>query len=633
MFRQSFGFRIFLLNFFLLILPVLVYLFLISKYEYDNKIKTIIFDLKDIGTAKASLFNDIIESDFRSIDYLINSIYFNNKNPTQEQIENNLINLQRSEGYAAVHYFEKNGDKIIAKASSDLDVIGEDSGFRNYLKDAFKTGKGIEMAYGGWPEQQPLLFIAKAIQNEKGEYDRVYVVVSFVRDLLSSLVNLKNISTSAKFSIITKNNTIFFSNDINFIKASSSVVQGATAEDIQKEELYGGLLLDAANINLTPIKHINNAYRWEIEKERYIGVKIPISNLDYYLLINENESIILNRFYIDFGKILIFLLLVIAIVVLVNILFIRRLSMPFNKLVEVIQQIGQGDYKASYKPQTLGFEINKVGLALNDMTKKFVSNLQSAKEERLKREVLAKELRLGREIQKKILPQDLPDFPQAEVYAYSLPGLEVAGDFYDVYAKKKEGSEEKKLIVTIGDTSGNGISGCLYSFGLRSMLRSYGMRYDDLRVILNLANTLFCLDTSKTSTFVTAFILEFDPSTNILQYGSAGHIPILHIRQDKTIEELSTKGIALGVTTEANFETNSTVIKKGDILFTYTNGILNLKNSINEPFGKERLKEFLLKNIHLSVKEMVENLAEELKLFSKGIKNSDDITLLAFKII
>jgi serine phosphatase RsbU (regulator of sigma subunit) len=632
MFRQSFGFRIFLLNFFLLVLPVFVYLFLISNYEYDNKIKSIIFNLKDIGIAKASLLDDIIESDFRSIEYLTTRIYFNDKNPKQDQIKKYMIDLQKSEGYSGINYLEKNGDRIVVKASSDSDVIGEDFSFRNYLKDALKTGKGIEIAYGGWPEQMPLIFIAKGIQNEKGEYDRFYVVISLIRDLLVSLANLQKVSPSAKLSLVTKNNTIFFSNDSNFLTATSSAIQGATINEIEKEELYGGLL-DSTNIDFEPIQNIEDAYRWKIGQNRYIGVKIPIADLGYYLLIDEDESIISNQFYIDFGKILILLLLVIAIVALINIVFIRRLSMPFNKLVDVIKQIEKGDYNASYKPEPLGFEINKIGLTLNDTTKKFVQGVQSAKEERLKREVLAKELRLGREIQKNILPQDLPDFPYAQVYAYSLPGLEVAGDFYDVYAKQKEGTEEKKLVVTIGDTSGKGISGCLYSFGFRSMLRSYVMRYDYLRVILNLANTLFCLDTSKTSTFVTAFILEYDPSTDILQYGSAGHIPILHVRQDKTIEELSTKGIALGVIGEANFEIKSTVIRKGDILFTYTNGILNLKNSFGEAFGRERLKEFLLKNNHLSVKDMVDNLVKELQLFSKSVKNSDDITLLAFKVI
>lgn len=633
MFRQSFGLRIFLLNFFLLILPVVVYLFLIARYEYDNKIKSIVFDLKDLGTAKAALFNDIIDSDFRTLNYLTKHVYFNDKNPSYNEIQKSLISVQEAEGYAAVSYLEKEGDKVICKTSSDLDVIGRDFAFRNYIKGALKNGKSIEIAYGGWPNQRPLIFIAKAVKDEQGEFSKVYIVVSYVRDLLSSLVNLKNISSNARLSLITQGNTVFFSNDVNFSLSNPSSLTEASAKDIEKEELAGGLLLDAANIKFLPIKDLENTYRWEINSKKYIGVKIPIKDLDYYLLADEDESMIIDQFYIDFGKILIFLLIVILIVALVNILFIRRLSMPFNKLVYTIAQIGKGDYKITYKPEPLGFEINKVGLALNEMTKKFVENIENAKEERLKREVLAKELKLGREIQKNILPQEMPEFSEVEMYATSLPALEVSGDFYDVYVKSDEVTKQKKLVATIGDTSGKGISGCLYSFGLKSMLKSYGMRYDDLKVILHLANTLFCLDTSKTSTFVTSFIMELDCSTKILQYGSAGHLPAILVRNDNTIEELSTKGIALGVSTEVDFETRSIALKKGDLILTYTNGIINIKNIENETFGRQRLKEFLIKNVNLSIKEIGDKLVDEIKNFSQGVKSSDDITILAFKIL
>jgi serine phosphatase RsbU (regulator of sigma subunit) len=631
MFRQSFGLRIFLLNFFLLILPVLVYLFLIAKYEYDNKIKSILFDLKDMGTAKATLFNDLIDSNFRALNYLTTHVYFDDKDPSLSDIQKSLIALQEAQSFAAVSYYEKEGDKTICKTSSDLDVIGEDFAFRNYVKDTLKSGKGIEIAYGGWPNQRPLIFISKGIKDADGQYSKLYIVVSYVKDLLSSIINLDDVSSSAKLSLLTGNNTIFFSSDINFFKSRQSSITEATPKDIENEELAGGILLDSANINFEPIKDFENAYRWKIDSKRYVGVKVPIKDLDYFLLADEDESMLINQFYVDFGKIFIFLSIIILVVALFNILVIRRLSMPFDKLVNTIKKIGAGDYKTVYTPEPLGFEINEVGLALNEMTSNFVENLQNVKDERLKREVLAKELKLGREIQKNILPQQMPDFALAEVYAYSLPALEVSGDFYDVYTKQEENAD-KKLIVTIGDTSGKGISGCLYSFGLKSMLKSYGMRYSDLRAILSLANTLFCLDTSKTSTFVTCFIMELDSQTKILQYGSAGHIPAILLRGDKSIEELTTDGTALGVSSEAIFETNSMALKKDDIVFTFTNGILNLKNPNGEIYGKERLKEFLSLNSELSIKEIIEKLIENILEFSKGAKINDDVTLLAFKV-
>ena len=47
-----------------------------------------------------------------------------------------------------------------------------------------------------------------------------------------------------------------------------------------------------------------------------------------------------------------------------------------------------------------------------------------------------------------------------------MPAKEVGGDFYDIFSKN-----ESEIYFSIADAAGKGVSACLYSLGLRSMLR------------------------------------------------------------------------------------------------------------------------------------------------------------------
>jgi serine phosphatase RsbU (regulator of sigma subunit) len=96
------------------------------------------------------------------------------------------------------------------------------------------------------------------------------------------------------------------------------------------------------------------------------------------------------------------------------------------------------------------------------------------------------------------------------------------------------------------------------------------------------------------------------------------------------LEELHPTGPVVGFTPGAKFSVKETLMEKGDSLLTFTDGIPDCKNSTDEFFGHERLKE-LLKLADASPTDMVNRIGAELDNFMKAEDQFDDITIMAIR--
>jgi sigma-B regulation protein RsbU (phosphoserine phosphatase) len=186
-------------------------------------------------------------------------------------------------------------------------------------------------------------------------------------------------------------------------------------------------------------------------------------------------------------------------------------------------------------------------------------------------------------------------------------------------------------MIVIADAAGKGISACLYSLMLRSMLRSCATE-DDLSTLICHANNLFCLDTGESGFFATAWVGIYNADTHLLQYASCGHHPAMLHRATGRIEELITKGIALGVTPLEKMETAEVLLHAGDTLLLYTDGVLEAHNPASTLFGKYRLHQLIEAHADGSAKQLVSQLLNEVSLFCEKTPQHDDITVLALKL-
>lgn len=305
----------------------------------------------------------------------------------------------------------------------------------------------------------------------------------------------------------------------------------------------------------------------------------------------------------------------------------RRMGKPLQALCLEMEKVGRGVLTARYISDPFGLEINTLGASFNQMIDSLAKQIEISEKERLAKEALETELKIGQEIQKNLLPAHRVEFPGLEIGAGFQAAQEVAGDFYDLF------SAEGKLLVAVGDASGKGISACLYSLGVRSLLRSFYLSHpNNLFEVLKATNAVFCKDTEENQHFVTAWVGIFDPVSKLLEFGSAGH-PAAFLKRGDKIEELSTWGIALGALDSESTETQVIQLVSGDILLLYSDGITEAHNSQGEMFGKERVLDFLKTHTAGAIQAIADDLFYEVALFGEGAPQYDDLTLLILRIL
>lgn len=318
-------------------------------------------------------------------------------------------------------------------------------------------------------------------------------------------------------------------------------------------------------------------------------------------------------------------LVIVVIGGIVTFFLIQRLSKPLKNLISVMERIYSGDKEARYKKDPLGFEMNIVGDHLNHMIESILAHQKKIEEQKVEKELLKGQLKIGKEIQMSLFPIEVPEISGLDICPYFESAHEVGGDFYDLFLSNG------RLALIMADTSGKGISACLYSLGIRSILRSFLSTSSQLSNAIVQANNLFCLDTADTGFFVTAWIGLYDPKTHHLEYCSCGHYPGLLIR-DGLVQPLQTNGIALGAMTISQVKTDSIDLNKDDFLFLYTDGVIDTLNSKQEHFDQARLESVLKRKKRAFSKELIDDLSLELDNFSNGAVQYDDTTMLALKL-
>jgi sigma-B regulation protein RsbU (phosphoserine phosphatase) len=163
------------------------------------------------------------------------------------------------------------------------------------------------------------------------------------------------------------------------------------------------------------------------------------------------------------------------------------------------------------------------------------------------------------------------------------------------------------------------------------MLRCYGLVDSDLKAILKQTNTLFCIDTADSGTFVTAWLALFNEQAGKLTFSNCGHHPALLYRANDEIISLSTPGMALGVVPDIEMQTDTIELRHGDLLIAFTDGVIEAHNDQMEMFGKERIIEAIQTHREEGCQQIIDALIEKVFLFSSAQPQHDDLTVIAIK--
>lgn len=568
------------------------------NHEYRVKTRDIFAQMKYVQDGQKKLLEELL---FAEKKLILSTATFLKSDPSEDTLQ--VLSDQFTKS-TAMYLRRKSDGSWICMESSQKSLEGMT--FNQYVdlkefEKKFTRNNTFVILKESWKSIPKSILVGTVKRAKEGHIDALLLIALPSEEYLAK-ARLGAFPTYSSFaSIIDENGSVFESTNPSF-------------EGTQTPKL-------------TAHKHVDQGYYFSFQGERYLAVISKVKMAHFSLLLSVPASVIFSEqkdALLGFGLLLLFILVVGGIG---TYLLMMRFSKPFVELSRAMKVAGDGDLKARYKPDKMGFEINALGNLFNDMVSSLKTHIEEAGLERAQKETLKRELEIGKEIQNSLVPKEFPKVPGLDIAARFAPAKEVGGDFYDLFLTK-----DNNVFFTVADTSGKGIFGCLYSLTFRSILRSFISEYSSLQEILPRVNALFSKDTEESSAFVTAWSAMIHPQTHKLTYSSCGHPPAILKKKNGGVEMLSTTGVAFGVMEMEKIDEKSCILEEGDFLILYSDGITEAINTHGQMYSDNRLIELIQSSKAPSATSLAGEILEEIALFSEGNAQYDDITLVVLRI-
>ena len=247
-------------------------------------------------------------------------------------------------------------------------------------------------------------------------------------------------------------------------------------------------------------------------------------------------------------------------------------------------------------------------------------------EEKVAKELIHQELEVAGRIQKQSLPSDLDHHENLDIYAYNLAHSKVAGDFYDVIPINQD-----EIYFCIADVAGKGIAAALLVATLQANLRALVQSSTSFHLIIKQLHNVISRITGNEH-YVTLFLGRLNVRSLKMAYINAGHNPPFVLREGR-IKELMKGCIPLGILPVENIEIGYEQLQENDILFLYTDGIVEQFNPTDEMIGLQKVHDLVRQIHHLPSKLICDNVLETVWKHAETEANSDDMSLLVIKIL
>ena len=230
-------------------------------------------------------------------------------------------------------------------------------------------------------------------------------------------------------------------------------------------------------------------------------------------------------------------------------------------------------------------------------------------------------------IQTGMVPSVPPSGEAFELHASMNTAKEVGGDFYDCFI-----TDPYRLCIVVADVSGKGMPAALFMMRGTTVIKDHALIQDTTSEILTAANARLC-ENNDEGMFITAWIGILDMRTMTLQYTNAGHnFPVLLRRGQpcKPVEDVH--GLFLAGLDFTQYRQSEMSLEPGDRLFLYTDGVTEAHDPANAQYGEDRLNSVLESTRESSGDKVLESVSEDIKVFSRGAPQFDDITMVVLTI-
>jgi sigma-B regulation protein RsbU (phosphoserine phosphatase) len=248
-------------------------------------------------------------------------------------------------------------------------------------------------------------------------------------------------------------------------------------------------------------------------------------------------------------------------------------------------------------------------------------------EEMLEKQRMEDELMIARDMQKQLLPQTLPDIPGIEIIGRNVSSREVGGDYYDCIKLS-----DNLYGLAIADVSGKSMPAALLMANIQASLRALVLDYHETVETVSHINSIIYQNTTLDK-FITFFYCILDTDKRTIIYTNAGHNPPYLLHADGSIETLEEGGLILGMMPDVPYQSATSELAPGDVLFMFTDGITEAMNDKDEEYGEERLEPLLKDMVQNPLTEIMDGVESSILDFVGDMPQTDDMTMLAMKIL
>jgi serine phosphatase RsbU (regulator of sigma subunit) len=246
---------------------------------------------------------------------------------------------------------------------------------------------------------------------------------------------------------------------------------------------------------------------------------------------------------------------------------------------------------------------------------------------RLREEAFAKakideELRTAYKIQRRLLPDALPEIEGYSFAGANRPCKTVSGDYYDVVVRP-----DGRIYFVIADVSGKGITAALIMSSVATAFAIFTRTDPTPADLLREINATLAPKTAP-SKFVTMVAGVLDPATGVVAFANAGHVSPLFVSKNG-VGVMRTTDIVVGILPNAQYRNQTLTLERGDSLVLFTDGVTEAENIAEEQLGLDPISEMLL-TMHCSEAEAIlDRIDTHVHNYIGEVPAGDDVTMLA----
>ncbi|MED4586320.1 PP2C family protein-serine/threonine phosphatase [Brevibacillus choshinensis] len=243
---------------------------------------------------------------------------------------------------------------------------------------------------------------------------------------------------------------------------------------------------------------------------------------------------------------------------------------------------------------------------------------------RSKHKQLQSEIAVASAMQRSLLPQELPKYPDVDIGLVSVAAKQISGDYYNIIAQ-----DDGRLCLTIADITGKGISAAMCMSMLKYAMESLGEMIGGPDEMLGHLNRVVERNIDP-SMFVTMLFGCYDTRKHCFRYAVAGHEPgFVYRARDGRFYDIEGQGAALGLCSDSHYQEREVNLDVGDVLILLTDGVTERK--IDRYYlQREELVSYLKAEVGASAQAMADGLYSKLLLLSQ-FELPDDYTMIVLR--